>query len=432
MSDTTLPRTLVRDLGDQTGAVVRVCGWVHELRTVMTETRVALRDHTGCVRLESAGSAELEGAIGELSPESAIEVVGTVVRDREGGTTVTVATLRVAGAADTPLPLDAAATVDARLDWRFLDLRDPRRRLIFEVQTTAERAMRALWEEQGFLELHSPKLRPLANKSGGELFAVDYFGTRVYLAQSPQWYKQMAIAAGFDRVFEIGPVFRPQRQATPRHDTEFTSVDVELAWISSMDDVIAHAEALMVGVLRAVRDRHGSDIERRFGVRVEVPAAPFCRLTFNEARSIVERSGHVCDSDEDLDPEGERRLAAHVGDGGGDFVFVVDYPELARPYYHMLRDDDARTSCSFDLLYRGLEIASGAQREHRHGRLVAQARARGVPVEHVTQYLDFFRFGCPPHGGFGLGLTRLLMSLLGVDDVREVTYLFRGPDRIAP
>ena len=426
------PRTLVRDLRDHAGSLVRVCGWVHQPETGDGATRLTLRDHTGCVRLRNPGNVELADQVGELARESAIEAEGTVAREADGATTVVLSALRLAGGADSPLPLGADAALDARLDWRFLDLRDPRMRLIFEVQTTAERAMRALWDEQGFLELHSPKLRPLANKSGGDLFAVDYFGRRVFLTQSPQWYKQMAIAAGFDRVFEIGPAFRPQREATPRHGTEFTSVDVELAWISSLDDVMAHAETLMVRVTEAVRDRHGDDIERRFGVRVDVPDTPFPRVGFAEARRIVERSGHVCDSDEDLDPEGERLLAEHVARDDGDVVFVVDYPERARPYYHMLGDDGAGYSRSFDLLYRGLEIASGAQREHRHARLVAQARSRGVPVDQVTQYLDFFRFGCPPHGGFGLGLTRLLMSLLGVDDVREVTFLFRGPDRIAP
>lgn len=432
MTGAALSRTLVRDLREHAGSRVRVCGWVHQVDTSATASHLTLRDHTGCVRLQNSENSDVDEQFREVVRETAIEAEGTVVRDADGTTSVMLTAVRVAGTADSPLPLAADAALDTRLDWRFLDLRDPRRRLIFEVQTTAERAMRALWEEQGFLEIHSPKLRPLANKSGGELFAVDYFGRRVFLTQSPQWYKQMAIAAGFDRVFEIGPAFRPQREVTPRHDTEFTSVDVELAWISSLDDVMAHAEQLMLRVTQAVRERHGDDIAHWFGIRVDVPAAPFPRVSFAEARAIVERSGHACDSDEDLDPEGERRLAAHFAASGSDVVFVVDYPELARPYYHMLCDDGAPESRSFDLLYRGLEIVSGAQREHRYAQLVAQARSRGVPVDQVRQYLDFFRFGCPPHGGFGLGLTRLLMSMLGVADVREVTFLFRGPDRVAP
>lgn len=433
MSGESLPRTLVRDLRGHASSTVRVCGWVHELQPESDPPAITLRDHTGCVRLQDPGRSALEHQLHELTRESAIDARGTVVRGADGATHIELAALHVAGSADAPLPLAGGAPLETRLDWRFLDLRDPHRRLIFEVQTTAERAMRALWAEQNFLEIHSPKLRPLANKSGGALFAVDYFGRRVFLTQSPQWYKQMAIAAGFDRVFEIGPAFRPQREATARHDTEFTSVDVELAWIASLDDVMAHAEAVLVRVTQAVREQHGDDVEHEFGVRVDVPATPFPRVSFAEARSIAEHSGHVVNSDEDLDPEGERALAEHVARTvGSDFVFVVDYPERARPYYHMLVGDGAPESRSFDLLYRGLEIASGAQREHRHTRLVAQARSRGVPVDQVTQYLDFFRFGCPPHGGFGLGLTRLLMSLLDVGDVREVTYLFRGPDRIAP
>ncbi|HVM14411.1 MAG TPA: amino acid--tRNA ligase-related protein, partial [Egibacteraceae bacterium] len=279
-----------------------------------------------------------------------------------------------------------------------------------------------------------PKLKPIPNKSGDQLFAVSYFDQRAWLAQSPQFYKQMAMAAGFDRVFEIGPVFRAQRDATARHDTEFTSVDIEMAWIDGLEDLLVHEEILLQRVLEAVREEHGAAVARWFGTEVHVPATPFPRMTLDGAKKIVAATGwRVGGPDDDLDPEGERRLAAHVArEHGHEFVFITDYPDLSRPFYHMRCHEGSVATRSFDLLWKGLEITSGAQREHRYDRLVGQARARGVPVEVVRQYLDFFKFGCPPHGGFGLGLTRMLLSMLGLNDVREVTYLFRGPDRLTP
>jgi len=428
-----LPRTLVADLPDHRDTPVRVCGWVREVGSPGQDGIVVLGDHTGATHLAAERDGRLEEALGELVCESAIEVIGEVQATADGGVRVSVADLHVTAPSPGPPPLDEHSTPEQRLDWRYLDLRRPRNRLIFEVQTTAERAMRAFWEEQGFLELHSPKLRATPNKSGDKLFAVDYFGGRAYLAQSPQFYKQMAMAAGFDRVFEIGPVFRQQPEPTSRHDTEFVSVDIEMSWIDSMDDLLAHEEEMLRRVIAAVRDAHADEVARRFGTQLRVPSLPFPRVTLEEAQHIVRSTGgHVAPGD-DLDPEGERRLAEHVArTHDHEFVFITDYPVPARPFYHMRCGEQTVETRSFDLLWKGLEITSGAQREHRHDRLVEQARAHGIPVDLIGGYLDFFKFGCPPHGGFGLGLTRMLMSMLEVADVREVTYLFRGPDRLTP
>jgi aspartyl-tRNA synthetase len=332
-------------------------------------------------------------------------------------------------------PIDDESPLELRLDRRFLDLRRPRNRLIFEVQTTVEHAMREVWRAEGFVELHSPKFRPTPNKSGSELFTVDYFGRRAYLAQSPQFYKQMAMASGLDRIFEIGPVFRANPLVTWRHDTEFTSVDVEMSWIESHHDVMAFEERWLRHVLEVVHTTHGDDIARWFGATVTVPELPFPRVHMAEAHKVLEAAGHQVTGKKegDLDAEGERLVARHVlREQGHEFVFVTDYPEWIRPYYHMRAADDPTRTRSFDLLWKGLEVTTGAQREHRPDVLAAQASARSVPLGPIDFYLDFFRYGCPPHGGFGLGLTRFLMSLLDVDDVREVTYLHRGPDRLNP
>jgi len=430
-----LKRTLVAELPGRVGDVVRLSGWAHAVPGD-GGAEVVLRDHTGQVRLVPpavGGDAGLVDAMAGLSRESAIQATGTVLG---GGDEleVTLGELVVAGPAVADVPIHEASPLEERLDWRFVDLRRPRNRLILEVQTTIERTMRDVWSRHGFLEIHSPKLKPMPNKSGSHLFSVDHFGRRAYLAQSPQFYKQMAMAAGLERVFEIGPVFRAQPSPTSRHDTEFTSIDVEMSWIDSHEDVMAFEETLVHETLRVVQDHHGEDVARWFGQAVEVPALPFPRVTLDEAQRIVGQTGWPVDRGaDDLDPEGERRLSEIMAsEHGHEFVFVTDYPELARPFYHMRCEPDSVATRSFDLLWKGLEVTSGAQREHRYDRLVDQARGRSIPVAAIAPYLDFFKCGCPPHGGFGIGLTRMLMSLLGQTDVREVTYLFRGPDRLTP
>ncbi len=429
-----MKRTFAAELGHRVGELVCLRGWAHAVVVDEGRPLVVLRDHTGEARLvgleQGSGVAE---QVSGLRRESAIEARGTVWG---GGDHLEVALVEliVAGPAVADVPLHDHSSLEERLDWRFLDLRRPRNRLILEVQTTMERAMREVWSRHGFVEIHSPKLKPTPNKSGSHLFSVDHFGRRAYLAQSPQFYKQMAMASGLERVFEIGPVFRAQPSPTSRHDTEFTSIDVELAWVDSHEDVMAFEEALVHEALGVVDKEHGEDITRCFGQHVEVPALPFPRVTLDEARKCVSDSGCPVDPEaDDLDAEGERRLSRAVAaEHGHEFVFVTDYPERARPFYHMRCHEDSVDSRSFDLLWKGLEVTSGAQREHRYDRLVEQARRRSIPIAAIGQYLDFFKWGCPPHGGFGIGLTRMLMSLLGLPDVREATYLFRGPDRLTP
>jgi aspartyl-tRNA synthetase len=386
---------------------------------------VVLRDHTGRAEL-----VDPDGRLGvPVSRESAIEVTGIVV----GRSRIHIDRLRVLGAALAPSPLDEHPSLAKRLDWRHLDLRRPRNRLIFEVQTTMERAMRAWWADNDFLEVHSPKFRANPNMSGRELFTVEYFDRPAYLAQSPQFYKQMAMCAGFDRVFEIGPVFRANPLITSRHDTEFVSVDVEVSWIESHEDVMDLEERWLRHVVAAVADAHGAEIERLLGRNVRVPETPFPRITMAEARRILAAQGHEPDVEGDIDAVGERLLAAHVAaEHGHELVFVTEYPATVRPFYHMRLDDQSYLTRSFDLLWNGLEVTTGAQREHRHERLSAQAAANPSRVEVIRPYLDFFRHGCPPHGGFGLGLSRALTCLLGLSDVREATFLPRDRHRLTP
>ena len=292
--------------------------------------------------------------------------------------------------------------------------------------------MREFAYAEGCAELHTPKLMGAASESGAEVFEVGYFGRTAYLAQSPQFYKQMAIAAGMDRVFETGPVFRAEPSFTSRHATEFTGVDVEIAWIDGVEDVMAWEERMLAHALAAVAAAHGAAIEEHFGRRLTVPSVPFPRVTLAEA-VLMSGTGAGDAGTADLNPAAERAVSAAVRAATGhQFAFVTGYPASARPFYHMRPAGNPELTCGFDLLWNGLEVTTGAQREHRHDVLLAQAAEKGLRAEPMRAYLDCFRYGCPPHGGFGLGLGRLLMAALGLESIRDATFLFRGPNRLAP
>jgi aspartyl-tRNA synthetase len=435
-----VPRTNVADLKEHIGQAVRLRGWVNAVRDQKRVQFIVLRDETGMAQLtlgKDEPPSELNEGVSALTPESAVTVTGEVVADERvklGGLEVQLTSLTTDSPAEAELPVTAESALDKRIDWRYLDLRRPDRRLIFEVQTAVEAAMREHWRKQGFIEIHTPKLMGSASESGAELFRVDYFEENAYLAQSPQFYKQMAMAGGFGRVFEIGPVFRANPSFTSRHDTEFTSVDVEISWIDSHEDVMAFEEAWLAHTLASVARSHGERIAATFGTEVTVPSTPFPRMTLEQAKELLRANDHEPPGPgDDLDPPSERALSAIVvREHGSEFVFVTDYPTTVRPFYHMRHDDRPEETKSFDLLWRGIELTTGAQREHRYERLLQQAREKDVETASIAYYLDFFRYGAPPHGGFGFGLTRLLMQMLGQDNVREVTFLYRGPNRLTP
>jgi len=427
-------RVPVASLREHAGETVTIAGWVHTLRLQRAMQFVLVRDQTGVVQVTHRrdGSA-LEARLDRLTVESAVRVTGRVADNPVvslGGLEIVPEEVVIENLAATPLPVDERTGPEGRLDWRFLDVRRrPAAQLVFAVQTTLERAMREFAYAGGCTEMHTPKLMGTASESGAEVFELGYFGRSAYLAQSPQFYKQMAIAAGVDRVFEVGPVFRAEPSFTSRHATEYTSVDAELAWITGVEDVMDFEERMLAHALGTVAGEHGAAIRELYGTEMVVPAVPFPRITLAAAHDILGRSGEHAD----LDPAGERAIAAHVAERTGhEFVFVTEYPASVRPFYHMRPAGQQQLTCSFDLLWQGLEITTGAQREHRYDVLVRQAAEKGLSTEPMRDYLECFRYGCPPHGGFGLGLGRLLMVLLGLESIREAMFLFRGPNRLTP
>ena len=398
-------RLPVASLREHVGETVTIAGWVQTLRLQRAMQFVLVRDHTGTAQVtHRRDGTPIEAELERLTVESAVRVTGVVADNPVvslGGLEMLPERVVVENRAATPLPIDDNTAPEGRLDWRFLDVRRrPAARLVFAVQTTVERAMREFAYASGCTEMHTPKLMATASESGAEVFKLGYFGRGAYLAQSPQFYKQMAIAAGIDRVFEIGPVFRAEPSFTSRHATEFTGVDVELAWIGGVEDVMEFEERMLAHVIAAVAEKHGGQIREYFGTEVTVPEVPFPRITMAEAHQIAGTPGDRAD----LDSRGERAVAEDVRKRTGhEFVFVTEFPASVRPFYHMRPAGNPAVTHSFDLLWRGLEITTGAQRVHRYDVLLRQVAEKGLSAGPMRDYLNCFRYGCPPHGGLGLG-----------------------------
>jgi len=438
-------RTLIKDLAAASDGPISVSGWVDTIRDQKKVQFVVLRDESGATQLvhpkafaEDGTALEdtLADTISALTVGTFLTATGELKHDERvklGGVEIKLDGLTlVSEAAVSPIAEDSSG--DKRMDWRFLDLRVPKNSLVFKIQTTFLHALRTYWVEHDFIEIHTPKLMASASESKAELFEVDYFERKAYLAQSPQFFKQMAQPAGFGKIFEVGPAFRADPSFTSRHATEFTSVDSEFSWIESHEDVMKLHEELLVAGFQAIKDKHGDEIKALYDVDIVVPSVPFPRVPLAEAKRIVaERGYEVPRADDDMDPEGERQIAAWALETyGHEFVFLTDYASSIRPFYHMRHEGDPSLTNSYDLIFNGVEISTGAQREHRVDVLVEQAKEKGLEPEELDFYLDFFRYGVPPHGGFGMGLSRVLMLLLKLPNIREATYLFRGPTRLLP
>ena len=443
---TILERTFIRDAREKIGEVITLKGFVQTVRNQKVVQFIVLRDHTGLIQVvveRSEANTTINDTVSQLTRESAIEVTGMLISNpnvKLGQLEIQLQTLCIDSISDPILPIDIFGTteteVDKRLDWRFLDLRQPESQLIFRIQTTVEMAMREFWISNGFVEIHTPKIMGSPSEGGAELFTLEYFGQTASLAQSPQFYKQMAMAAGMDRVFEIGPAFRADPSFTPRHSTEFTSVDMEMSWIESHHDIMEFEEAWLCHILKTVKEIHAQEIAETFGVEVVIPSLPFPKVTMQDAQNILKDKGHIPPVETkrgDIDPQGERLLCEYAKEEyGHEFIFITDYPVEVRPFYHMRKESPPGETKSFDLLWKWMEITTGAQREHRYDVLVRQATEKGVSPESIQFYLDFFKFGCPPHGGFGFGLARLLAAMLNQKSIRDVVFLHRGPNRLIP
>ena len=422
---------------------IKVCGFVENIRNKSKMAFIVLKDITGKVQItvEKGENEALDQAVNQLTLDSVITVSGRAVESeyvKLGGVEIYPREIIIHSLA-APLPIDREArkghersSIDQRIDYRWIDLRTEANQLLFKVQTVLVGAMRDFLLERRFLEIHTPKLIGAASESGADVFEVKYFDRKAYLAQSPQFYKQMAMAAGLERIFEIGPVFRAEKSFTSKHTTEFSGFDLEFSFIDSYRDVMALQAELLTAALAKVKEAYGEEIERVFGTKVIVPTMPFPVVKLSDLYDELEKEfGYTAPQEEkgDLTTEAEHLSYEWVQKKyGHEFLFVTDYSAQKRAFYHM-RDENGVPQ-GYDLIWRGVEITTGAQREHRYEVLKAQAQEKGLE-EDVRFYLAFFKYGCPPHGGCGLGIDRLTMLLLGLT-IKEAMFLFRSPVRLTP
>ncbi len=437
-----MKRTKIKAIKKKVGEKLKILGWIHTIRDLGSIRFLILRDISGIVQVVilKKNSTAYKATSG-LSQESVVEIIGKAKEEKQapGGVEVEAAEVKVLSKSDPELPIPIAektkgeTSQEKRMDWRWLDLRKPKKQLIFKVWTEMERAMREYFLKHDFLQIHSPKLMSAPSESGAELFELPYFKRKAYLAQSPQFYKQMAMAAGFEKVFEIGPVFRAEPSFTSRHSTEFTGYDFEISFIESHEDVMREAEQMLAYVIQAVKDKYGRAIAKEYQREIQVPTVPFPRVTMQEAKKILKEQKVKQEKSGDLNPGEEKALSNYfLKEKKHEFVFVTEYPVGIRPFYHMRDEKRPKITKSFDLLWNGIEIATGSQREHRYEVLKKQAEENNIGGESIQHYLKFFKYGCPPHGGIGMGPARMLMKLLKLASVRESSFVYRGVKRITP
>ena len=422
------------------GEVNKVAGFVENIRNKKSMCFIVLKDVSGKLQItiEKAKHPEMEDVLASITPDSVIEAEGVIMASeyvKLNGMEMYPDMINVLSvAAPNPIvaPKGEETNIDMRLDYRWIDLRTDKNTLMFKTQSLFVNSCREFLNKNDFIEIHSPKLIGTESESGAGVFKVDYFDRNAFLAQSPQFYKQMAMAAGFERIYETGPVFRAEKFASRKHATEFTGLDLEFSYIESYKDVMKMEEEMLAYALKCVKEKYGDEIKKVYDIDVVVPTLPFPVMDLHDVYDELEkRYGYKVPEEEkgDLTTEGERLVEKLSKDMfGHEFLFITGYSKDVRAFYHMR--DEKGVPCGYDLIWKGCEITTGAQREHRYEILKKQATEKGL-VNDVKFYLDFFKYGCPPHGGFGIGVDRITMILFN-EGIKDAMFIFRGPDRLNP
>ena len=434
-----MKRILIKELKNNENA--KIAGYVESIRNKGNMQFLILRDVSGFMQItvERKNNVEVAELIDTLTLHSFISVEGCCVEApyvKNGGREFLPSKLEIYSIAEA-LPISSESGQDARLSYRWIDLRDEKKTFYFKIQTAFERYSVDYFTNEGFIDIHTPKITALSSEGGSEVFELkNYFGQKAYLTQSPQLYKQMAMMAGFDKIYEIGEYFRANPSFTNRHDTEFHGIDTEISYIESHHEIMDLEENWLKYVMGKVKEEYGEEYLKLCGKEMLEINYSFPRITLKEVYEILEKEkGYVVPRQlkGDLDPEAERLICEYVKEKyGSDFVFVTDFPAKARAFYSMRYENNPEITKTYDLLFKGVEITSGAQREHRYEILKEQIRESGINPDNMKQYLDFFRYGAPTHGGFGISVTRVLFKLFDLPSVKDVTFLFRGPNRLLP
>ncbi|MFL0401509.1 aspartate--tRNA(Asn) ligase [Bacillus nitratireducens] len=431
--DAIMKRSLTKECKEQSGKVVLLQGWVKKVRHLGNVSFLLLRDRTGVIQ------CVLENGLAgyKVDVESVVQIVGQIVETSktELGVEVLAHEVKILNGAE-PLPFEInkkklQVGLDQLLNERVLSLRHERIAAIFKVKSTLVQSFSEFLIENDFTRIFTPKIVSQGAEGGANVFKLPYFQKEAYLAQSPQFYKQMMVAGGLERVFEVAPVYRAEHHNSSRHLNEYISLDVELGFIHDFYEVMQ----LETDVLRYMFQQVAKICEKELQLlQIEVPViTEIPKITLLEAQDILKNKYRKESPIGDLDTEGEKLLGKYVKETyNSEFVFITHYPKEARPMYTMPNKENEAETDSFDLLYKGLEITSGAQRIHNHEMLLASFKEKGLHPEKFQSYLNTFRYGCPPHGGFGIGLERVVYKLLELTNVREASAFPRDCTRLMP
>ncbi len=427
-------RVLISDVKNHLGESIQIEGWVHRIRNLKSVTFIILRDRTGLVQCVIEGVPEI---VKGLKLESVVVINGLVSESNNKYQTFELQDCQMEISnevmADLPIQINHAEleiNLETQLNNRVLSLRHTQNQAIFRLQAIITHAFRSFLETQGFMEMFTPKIVKEGAEGGAEIFKLDYFGETAYLAQSPQFYKQMMVIAGFERVFEIGAVYRAEQHSTNRHLNEYVSMDLEMGFIKDEFEIMALEESLLAYIFEALKHKGRPYFEM---LNLQCPEVPkiIPKLKMSEAIEILKNHYSRESLKDDLDPQGERELAEYVKKiYNSDFVFITHYPRHKRPMYTKCYENGE--THSFDLLFRGLEITTGGQRINHYDELIKSMLYKGLTPDSYLSYLENFKYGAPTHGGLAIGLERLTAQILNVNNVRLTSLFPRDQQRLLP
>lgn len=431
-----------KNLNEYLEQEITIEGFADNIRILQYVDFLIIRDTTGKVQVtieKNTSNEFLTKIVSTITPESIVKITGILHKNDKvklNNMELIPTNITVTSKCLEELPLNykdsKSAAIDTRLNYRFLDLRSEKNILMFKVQTCMINAMREFVIKNNFTEIHTPKIISTASESGSEVFEVNYFGRKAYLAQSPQFYKQMAMCAGFEKVFEIAPAFRAENSNSYRHTTDFTSFDIEISYLNNLEELMDFEENLFIAGLTAVKEKYEKEIKELFNVEIIVPTKPFPRIKLEELYKILEEEyGYKMNYEDvgDMNAESEKLASKYVKENyGHEFVFITDFSAKKRAFYHQRKNGIPQGA---DLIWKGCETTTLAIRENNYEILCKQAKEKGLDKD-VKFYLEFFKYGCPPHGGFAIGVDRITMLLLESGSLKETMFIFRGPNRLEP
>jgi nondiscriminating aspartyl-tRNA synthetase len=429
------------DLNNRVGKEVLLQGWVHDVRVLGGISFVLIRNGRGIVQVAAPKKSvppELFELITGLHQEDVISCSGTVKQSKAArlGFEVVPSKIEVISKAATPLPLDprgvTPASLDTRLEWRSLELRRPETAAVFRVENALVQGFEDYLQKSGFIRAFTPSILGGVSEGGSEVFKLDFYGRDAYLRQDPQLHRQLTIAGGFDRIYDLGTNWRAELSHTPRHLSEHRTIAPEVAFIADERDTMRLEEGMVIHGIKHVIESCPEELSL-LKLNLQAPRAPFPEVSFPEVYETLEELGTKVPRGQDIDDPSQRALAGRVKEEtGSDFLFLDRFPSALKPFYVMKVDEEPEFARSVDLLFRGLELSSGGQREHRHDKIVAQIKEKGFSPKGLEWFTEPFRYGVPPHGGYSFGIERFTAYLLGMENIKEAALFPRDPERLIP